>query len=183
MRPSVIPNLVRSDRFESMKFVLLAVLIASLPAIPACAPNRASRHKPGDPLWPDELWLPTGAETDVGARCYDSGSCDLPFTSPSMDPEAISDHLTRRFQDAGWEKRCPTPEYLSVHHQWGWQEFLGGGLNLSDDAVIPGTSRYWALCVARRRGNVVNYHLKTVRMKDGRRPLLGYATYAPAGAK
>ena len=166
-----------------MNVVLLTVLISSLLAVLACAPNRASRHNPGDALWPDELWLPTGAETDVGARCYDSGSCDLPFTSPSLDPEAISDHLTRRFQDAGWEKRCPAPEYLSVHHQWGWQEFLGGGFNLSDDAVIPGTSHYWHCAWLDAEGNVVNYHLKTVTMKDGRQPVTGYATYTPAEAK
>ncbi len=125
-----------------------------------CAEPR-SRHKPGDKL--ARLTLAGHrAETDVGARCYDSGSCDLPFTSPSLDPEAISDHLTRRFQDAGGASEAGIPfGSPSV----GLAGIPGRCLNFSDDAAIPGTSRYWHCAWLDAEGNVANYHLKTVRMK------------------
>ena len=154
----------------------LATLIASVSAALACVPNRArSDNAIG------ELWLPTGADTDVGARCYEGGFCDLPFTSPNMDPDALADHLGRRFRDVGWEQRCPAPEGLPVPDRPGWQSFRGGGLNLTfgPDAAIPGSSRYWHCTWHDVAVNVITYHLTTVPMQDGRQPILGYATYTP----
>jgi hypothetical protein len=134
----------------------------------ACAPSRG-RGNDGSSV----LWLPTGAATDGGVKCYADGSCDLSFTSSSMDPEWLIDELDRHFSGAGWEQRCPTPP-----DQRRWQTFPGGGvIGFGGDAAIPETSRYWHCAWHDTDGDVVTYHLQTSRMRDGRQPLGGYAVY------
>lgn len=125
------------------------------------------------------LLLPQGAETDVGARCYASGACDLPFMSEDSEPEAVADQITSHYRQVGWEQRCPAPGGQGVAEYPVWLTSEGGGVLWEESAAVPETSRFWRCAWHDPEGNIIDYLLKTVRMEDGREPLTGYARFAP----
>jgi hypothetical protein len=47
-------------------------------------------NRPRPPGDPSALWLPSSAQTDQRARCYDKGFGDLPFTMPDADSNDLT---------------------------------------------------------------------------------------------